>query len=72
MEKISIVADYDENNEEIFIDIYYNQDKKIEKINYAGVVLNKEDIEQIDNFSKINKDFLDLLENIKNEVKENG
>ena len=67
MEKISIVADYYENNEEILIDIYYNQDKKIEKINYAGVVLNKEKLNNIDSISD---DFFELLEKIKSEAQD--
>lgn len=71
MEKISIVADYDENGEAILIDIYYDEDKNIKKINYAGVVINEKEINEIENFSEINKDFLNFLEKIKEEVKDN-
>jgi len=67
MKKISIVADYDENDEEILIDIYYDQEKNIEKINYAGVVLNKEKLDIIDSISD---DFFELLEKIKSEVQD--
>ena len=67
MKKISIVADYDENDEEILIDIYYDQEKNIEKINYAGVVLNKEKLNSIDSISD---DFFELLEKIKSEAQD--
>ena len=67
MKKISIVADYDENDEEILIDIYYDQEKNIEKINYAGVVLNKEKLDIIDSISD---DFFELLKKIKSEVQD--
>ena len=63
--KISIIVGQNKEQETITVDVYYDTDRNITRINYAGIALSQEEIKEL-KLDKIDSSIIELYEKLEN------